>query len=107
MHLLLGKGWLSPPKIADNLCAMSKGFVAPESHHTGVWIWVIRRPVYRSRLLFHHPPTSIGSATAGPFCATGPIEIVMEGLKVRVTGPHVPVFPSVIASKLFQKPNRV
>jgi hypothetical protein len=54
---------------------MGVGFPGPKPHHAGQWRRIVRRPVHRSRLLFHDPPAAL---------ADGAVKVVVKGLKVGI-----------------------
>src|ERR1700730_15997575 len=77
MVLFLAEWCLPPPEVAHYFCAMSKGLQRPKSHHARLGRWIVRPPVHRTWLLFHYPP---------PASPAGPIEIMVEGTVVRISG---------------------
>ena len=97
MHLFLREGRLPPSEIGHNFRPVGKGFMAPKPHHSRVRRGIPRRPIYWPRLLFHDPPTVPATA----------IEIVMERLKIGVTGPQIPILPVPVAAELLQKSQRI
>ena len=76
MHLFLRKWGLSPAEKANRFCTMGKGFPSPKTHHAIQRRRVIWRPIDRTRLLLHHPPTTF---------ANSPVKVMMESLKIGVT----------------------
>ena len=80
VELLLRKRRLPPAEIADCLCPVGKGLPSPETHHAGQGGRVVRGPIYRAGLLFHHPPATASDRA---------IEIVVKGLKIWIALPRV------------------
>ncbi len=80
MHLLLGKGCLTPAEVTDAIGTMGKGFQGPKANHARGGARVTIGPVYRPRLLFHDPEATV-QQPAGL--------IMVVGGKVRMPGAHI------------------
>ena len=99
VQLLLGERGLSPAEIAHRFGPVGEGFPCPQTHHTGQWHGVVRGPVDRAGLLFHHPPAPL---------AHGAVKIVVERLKVGVALPRIAVLLRRIrAHPILEKAQRV
>ena len=82
VHLFLRKRGLSPAEVTDQFGPMRHCFKRPQPDHAGQRSGIVPRPVYRPRLLLHHPHPPGHAA----------IEIMVKRGDVRMTLPGIPGF---------------
>ena len=97
MVLLLRKRALPPAEEADEVGAVAPRLHRPELDHTRRGERIVRGPVHGAVLLFHHAPE---------FGLTA-IEIVVEGLEVRIARAGVAGLEGFGVGGLFEEAERV